>query len=121
MSSIKSYFAPPAEAPAKEIAVGWASTSQTEGPVPAKKMNNLDEVSNPMIFVVFHAFKADASSAWWSAISKMGSDEMAKMNAAQIEKGFYNHAFCPIVGREIICIWEAKEGLTAVDFQVPRR
>ena len=116
--SIESYFAPPKEAPAKESSGGTTGYHATQGRVPAKKMNNIDEVANPTIFVVFHYFKADTAPTWWDAMSKISPDDFAKLGAAQIEAGFYNHAFCPIVGREIICIWEAKEGLSATDFQV---
>ena len=71
-------------------------------------------------FHVHHEFRADQSQLWWeiaqAAIALGGGWGEAVANI--LDAGFYNHSFCHF-GPEgpAYCIWEVREGITAVEFQ----
>ena len=71
-------------------------------------------------FHVHHEFRADQSQLWWeiaqAAMAPGGGWGEAVANI--LDAGYYNHSFCHF-GPEgpAYCIWEVREGITAVEFQ----
>ena len=71
-------------------------------------------------FVVHHHFKPDMAGSWWEKIGAILGDEAAAEENVKstMEKGFFNHSFMPMASKgPIYCIWEAKEGISASEFQ----
>lgn len=71
-------------------------------------------------FVVRHSFKLGQAPSWWEAMSEIQADQ-AKFGAwmaACAEAGFHNHTFLATgLNTNSYCVWEAREGKTAADFQ----
>ena len=78
----------------------------------------VDMASN--FFQVHHEFRAGQSQLWWETaqLAMAPSGGWGEEVANNLDAGFYSRPFCPI-GSEgpAYCIWEVREGITAVEFQ----
>lgn len=91
-------------------------------PPPPKQKEEDRTVHSSKFFIVHHTFMAGKGQQWWGQVAELFADEakMGEMVKKQNAAGFHGHTFMPKNGGtedDIICLWEAKHGCTAQQFQ----